>query len=272
MRAAAIQMCSGLSPGPNLDEAEKLIREAAANGATLISTPEMTTAVDQDRQRLLAKLSSGRDPEDRFTALSAELGVLLHMGSMAVPAGEGKLRNHAVLIDDGRILARYDKVHLFDVDLDTGESWRESRAYVGGDEAVLAKTRGTAIGLSICFDLRFPALYRALAKAGAEILAVPAAFTVPTGKAHWHALLRARAIENGAFVIAAAQGGQHEDGRVTYGHSMIVGPWGEVLDELPHDEPGIAYADLDFERVRDARARVPVLQLERDVPVRILGV
>lgn len=273
MRAAAIQMRSGVERQANLDAAEALIREAASNGATFVSTPEMTTLLDQNRKRMMATLEErDPDPEDFFCALSSELGIAIHVGSMPVIAEGGeRLRNRALLIDDGKLIATYDKVHLFDADV-PGESWKESKAYEHGEEAVVARVREAVVGLSVCFDLRFPALYGQLARAGAEVLAVPSAFTVPTGSAHWEVLLRARAIETGSYVIAAAQGGEHEDGRVTYGHSMIVSPWGDILDEVANDEPGIAYADLDMAKVRDMRQRIPTLTLARQPQLRTFGV
>ncbi|MEM9840739.1 MAG: carbon-nitrogen hydrolase family protein [Pseudomonadota bacterium] len=272
MRAAAIQMRSGISRGENLAEAEALIREAAAAGARLVVTPEMTTLLDRRRERMLAELAEpSPHEEDVFASLSAELGLILVIGSMpALIPGSDKVANRSVLFADGKRLAVYDKIHLFDVDLDTGESWRESKLYKGGNEAVLAKMPEAGIGLSICYDVRFPHLYRHLAQAGAQILTVPAAFTVPTGEAHWEVLLRARAIETGSFVIAPAQGGAHEDGRETYGNSMIVSPWGQVLDRLPHAEPGIAAADLDLSKVHDVRQRIPSLALDRLTEVSIL--
>lgn len=271
MRVAAVQMRSGIDRSTNLKAAEALIREAAREGASLIATPEMTTLVDQNRKRILASVGEpSPDEESAFCALSQELGVTLAIGSMPVMgAKKGMLRNRQLLVSEGKVVAIYDKVHLFDVDLDTGESWKESSLYERGDKAVLAEVGGVKLGLSICFDLRFPRLYRQLAEAGAQVFTVPAAFTVPTGKAHWLTLLKARAIETGSFVIAPAQGGEHEDGRKTYGHSAIISPWGEVLDELQHDEPGIAYADLDLTKVADMRSRIPILDLAREAKLSI---
>ena len=247
-----------------------MIREAAADGATLIVTPEMTTLLDRDRPRLRASLAqTDVDEVASFSALSEELGATIIIGSMPVPVdGEDKVANTQFAFSGGQLLATYDKIHLFDVDLPTGESWRESSLYRSGDEAVIIEAEGAQIGLSICYDMRFPHLYRGLAQEGAEILTIPSAFTVPTGQAHWHVLLRARAIETGSFVLAAAQGGEHEDGRVTYGHSLIVSPWGEILAEKADDEPGFVAADLDLERSRDMRTRIPSLGLDRSVAVR----
>ncbi|GGY39661.1 carbon-nitrogen hydrolase family protein [Parvularcula lutaonensis] len=268
MRAAVIQMRSGIDRSRNLEDAEKLIREAAEDGAQLILTPEMTTLLDRNRDRLMASLIEPRpDEEDFFAELSREVGATLIIGSVPV-LGQQKVANRSMVFSEGRKIATYDKIHLFDVDLDTGESWRESNLYQEGKEAVLVEGIGAKVGLSICYDLRFPHLYRRLAQAGAEVLTVPAAFTVPTGEAHWEVLLRARAIETGSFVLAAAQGGEHEDGRHTFGHSMIVDPWGSVLDKLSHDSPGVAMADLDLAKVRDVRSRIPSLVLERSPAIR----
>lgn len=279
MRAAVIQLRTGIDRQKNLEAASTLIREAAGAGAELIATPEMTNVLDRDKKRLFGHLpeESGLAEIGEFRKLAAELGIHLLIGSMAVALpgedeeGRKKMANRSILFGPEGEIARYDKLHLFDVDLPTGESWRESRMMVAGDEAVLARTTLGQLGMTVCYDVRFPHLYRKLARAGAEILCVPAAFTVPTGEAHWKVLLRARAIETGSYVIAPAQGGQHEDGRATYGHSLIVDPWGRVLAEMPDDEPGFTYADLDTRVVEDARTRIPNLALERDVEVRILS-
>ncbi|MEE4209816.1 MAG: carbon-nitrogen hydrolase family protein [Parvularcula sp.] len=271
MRVAAVQMRSGLSRENNLADAVELITRAAHDGARLIVTPEMTTVLDKDRARLVRSLSEGEpDEESTFAALSADTGATIVIGSAAtlIP-GEERIANRSMVFAQGKRAAFYDKVHLFDVDLPTGESWRESKVYRPGGEGVIVETGGAKVGLSICYDLRFPHFYRKLAAAGADILTVPAAFTVPTGQAHWEILLRARAIETGSFVIAAAQGGEHEDGRKTYGRSMIVSPWGEVLDRLPHDEPGVAAADIDLAAVGDTRTRIPSLALETEPQIRI---
>lgn len=271
IRAAALQMRSGIDRTTNLESATALIRKAALDGAQLVVTPEMTTLLDKRRERMLASLGEPQpDEEGAFAALSQELGLTIVLGSMPVLApGEEKVANRSVVFADGKVAAHYDKIHLFDVDLATGESWRESNLYKGGEEAVLVKLPGALLGLSVCYDLRFPHLYRRLAQAGAQVLTVPAAFTVPTGEAHWEVLLRARAIETGSYVIAAAQGGEHEDGRKTYGRSMIIDPWGKVLDILDHDEPGIAMAGLDLSRCDEVRSRIPSLSLERNVKTRI---
>ncbi len=271
LRAACVQMRSGRDVAANLAQAAALTREAAAAGARYVLTPENTAIMDEDKDRVRGLVGTmAQDASVRaFSALAGELGIFLHVGSLALRPDdgkeEGKLVNRSVLFaPDGRIVAWYDKIHLFDVTLGGGEKdYRESARIAPGGRAVVASAAGARVGFSICYDLRFPALYRALALAGAQILAVPAAFTVPTGRAHWHVLTRARAIENEAFVMAAAQGGRHEGGRATFGHSLIVSPWGEVLAEAG-EEPGVIAAGLDMEQVRDMRRRIPVLENERD--------
>ena len=256
----------------NLADAAELIRQASAEGADFVSTPEMINILEPDRPRLRALARSEAEDEGvrRFAALAAELGIWLNIGSLALKGAGDKLVNRSFLFaPDGGIAARYDKIHLFDVDLPTGESLRESHAYEGGSSAVLAETALGPIGLTICYDIRFPHLYRALAKAGAKLFTVPSAFTVPTGEAHWHVLLRARAIETGSFVLAAAQGGKHESGRETYGHSLIVSPWGEVLAEAG-TEPCVVLADIDLSLADQVRARIPALQHDRPLDLAIL--
>jgi predicted amidohydrolase len=264
-RAAAVQMRSGVSVAANVAEAERLIRKAAAEGATYVLTPEMTTILERDRGRLLAAISPEEgDPSlARFRQLARELNIHLHIGSMAIKLGSEAVANRAFLIGpDGAIHARYDKIHMFDVDLAGGESYRESRLYRPGSSAEIAELPFGRLGLSICYDVRFPRLYRSLAKAGASVIAIPAAFTKTTGEAHWHVLVRARAIETGSFVIAAAQGGTHEDGRSTFGHSLIVDPWGAVLAEAGVD-PGVILADIDAGQSAVVRGRIPSLANER---------
>jgi predicted amidohydrolase len=243
-----------------------LIREARAAGADFIATPENTTLMAPDGGAKLEKsYDEGRDPAlPRFRALAEELGVWLLIGSLAIKVSDAKTANRSFLLDPkGRIAARYDKIFLFDVDLPSGETYRESNTVAGGNRAVTADLPWGRLGLSICYDLRFPQLYRRLAQAGSAFLAVPSAFTETTGKAHWHVLLRARAIENGAFVIAPAQGGRHANGRQTYGHSLIVSPWGEILAEAG-TEPGIITAEVDPAGVTTAQERVPSLRHDRD--------
>lgn len=264
LRVAAVQLRSGIVPGANRAQALPFLREAAASGARLIATPEMTLRLDRDRARLLAVVGpEAGDPELlAWGRIAQELGVWLLLGSAPIATGAGKVFNRSFLYNpDGKIAARYDKINLFNVTLGGAETYRESETVEGGAKAVMVEgPMGAKIGLTICYDVRFPKLYRALGQAGAEIIAVPAAFTAPTGQAHWEVLLRARAIENGAFVIAPAQGGRHEDGRTTYGHSMIVDPWGKVLSKLDHDEPGLICADLDLDQVSQARAKIPAWQ------------
>jgi deaminated glutathione amidase len=265
-RVALVQMRTGRDVETNLADAGGLIREAAAQGAGYVETPEITTLMELDRQRLFAAIrpEEGNPAVAYFAALARELSLWLHVGSMAVLAGNGKIANRSLLFaPSGEIAARFDKIHMFDVELPGGESYRESRNYQAGNAGVLAGLPWGTLGLTVCYDLRFPHLYRALAKAGADFLAIPSAFTRQTGAAHWHVLIRARAIENGCFVFAAAQAGKHESGRETYGHSLIVGPWGEIVAEAGGAEPGVIIADVDPAKVAEARARIPSLQHDR---------
>jgi deaminated glutathione amidase len=268
-RVGLVQMCSGRDVDKNVASATELIREAAAGGAQYVQTPEMTTLLELERPLLLAAAR----PEDgnpalwHFQKLARELGLWLHIGSMPILLASDKLANRSFLIaPDGDIAARYDKIHMFDVDLGGGERYTESANYEPGRHAVLAELPWGQIGLTICYDLRFPPLYRALARAGARFLAVPAAFTRPTGLAHWHTLLRARAIESQAFVFAAAQGGTHENGRETFGHSLVISPWGEILGE-GGVQPAVIFADVELQLLEDVRRRVPSLQHDRDFEV-----
>lgn len=272
-RAAAVQMRAGLDRARNTLDALALISEAAAAGADFIATPEMTNVVDRKARRLLANLPEevGLEEIAAFAKAARTHGVWLLIGSLAVKTDEGRAANRSFLFaPDGAVAARYDKLHMFDVDLPGGESWKESKVYAPGERAVMVETPFAKLGLSICYDVRFPGLYRALSQAGADVLCVPAAFTRQTGRAHWKTLLTARAIENGAFVIAPAQGGLHEDGRETYGHSLIIGPWGEVLAELDSDEPNVVAVDIDIEAARAARRRIPNLALEQDFKISII--
>ncbi|HDL16391.1 MAG TPA: carbon-nitrogen hydrolase family protein [Rhizobiales bacterium] len=265
-RAALVQMRGGRRPEPNLDAAEALIRRAGEGGADYVLTPENTALMELSTRELFANTQpeDGNPGVERFTALARELGIWLHIGSIAVKLSDAKIANRSFLITpQGEIAARYDKIHMFDVDLPGGESYRESKNYRPGEKAVLAGLPWGGLGLTTCYDLRFPALYRALARAGAAFLAVPSAFTRQTGEAHWHILLRARAIETGCFVFAAAQGGDHETGRATYGHSLIVSPWGEILCEAGTD-PEVIFADINPALVSDARARIPSLRHDRN--------
>ena len=261
-RVGLIQMRAGRTPQQNTDAAAKLIGEAKQGGADYVQTPEMTNIMEASREKLFATIV----PEENDTALATfrelarALGIFVHVGSLAVKASADKAVNRSFLIDRrGDIAARYDKIHMFDVDLKGGESYRESRSYRPGELAVVSDLPWGRLGLTICYDLRFPALYRALAEAGATFLSIPSAFTRQTGEAHWHVLMRARAIENGSFVFAAAQGGDHENGRATFGHSLVVDPWGRVIAE-GGTEPGVVFADVDPAEVAAARGRIPSLQ------------
>ncbi|CAO4171296.1 Carbon-nitrogen hydrolase family protein [Methylorubrum populi] len=268
--AACVQMRGGRDPAVNREDAVRAVREAAAAGAAYVQTPETTSLIERGRTALFEKVG----PQDSDATLAAlrEVAraekIVLQIGSLAIRDGD-KIANRAFLIDaGGEIQASYDKLHLYDVDLPNGESWRESATYSRGDCAVVAETPLASLGLTICYDLRFPALYRALAEAGATVMTAPACFTRQTGEAHWHILQRARAIETGSFMISAAQGGRHEDGRETFGHSLIVDPWGRILAEAEGDRPGVILAEIDLAKVADARARIPTLSHARSFSVR----
>jgi predicted amidohydrolase len=265
-RAACIQMRSGDDVAGNIHDAQRLIRAAAKDGAQFIATPENTTLMAPDGGAKLAlSYDEALDPAlPAFRDLAKELNVWLLAGSLAIKVSETKTANRSFLFSpDGKISARYSKIHLFDVNLPSGEKYRESNTVAGGDAAEVVQTPWGKIGLSICYDIRFPQLYREMAKKGAFAFTAPSAFTETTGKAHWHVLLRARAIENGAFMIAPAQGGLHANGRRTYGHSLIIGPWGEILAE-GGTEPGVFAADIDPQLSREARAKVPSLEHDRE--------
>jgi predicted amidohydrolase len=261
-KAALIQMRSGLAPAANLEACVRMIGEAKSAGADYVQTPEMTNIMELKRERLFAGIVEEAADTSLATLreLARKLAIYVHVGSLAIKLSAEKAANRSFLIaPSGEIAARYDKIHMFDVDLAGGESYRESRNYRPGEQAVLCDLPWGRLGLTVCYDLRFPALYRALAEAGATMLAIPSAFTQQTGEAHWHVLNRARAIENGCFVFAAAQGGKHENGRETYGHSLIVDPWGRILAE-GGAEPGVVMAEIDLAEVAKARARIPSLQ------------
>jgi len=261
-KAAMIQMRSGLSPAANSDEAVRMIGEAKSAGADYVLTPEMTNILAAKREQLFSVVvEEEADPSlATLREVARKLGIYVHIGSLAIRISPDRAANRSFLVGPkGDILARYDKIHMFDVDLAGGESYRESRNYRPGELAVLADLPWGRLGLTVCYDLRFPALYRALAEAGATMLAIPSAFTKQTGEAHWHVLMRARAIENGSFVFAAAQGGKHENGRDTYGHSLIVDPWGSIIAE-GGTEPGVIMAEINPAEVASARARIPSLQ------------
>ena len=268
-RIALLQAQTGIDPDANAADLVQAIGEASAGGAAMLFTPEMSGLLDSNRERAAPHLV-GEDDDRVLAAVcdaAARVGIWVHLGSLAIRRPDGRLANRGFVIDPaGAIRARYDKLHLFDVDLPTGESWRESNSYAPGEGSVVVRdTPVGALGLTICYDLRFPALFAALAEAGAETIAVPAAFTVPTGKAHWEVLLRARAIEAGLFVVAAAQAGTHEDGRSTYGHSLVADPWGELLVEMD-GAPGIAFAELERDRIAEVRGRVPAIDHRRAIP------
>lgn len=268
-RIGLFQSCTGIGPAANARALVGAIEEAARGGAAMLFTPEMSGLLDRDAGRAAAQLRV--EEEDEVLAACREAAranrIWLHLGSLAVLTEDAQFANRAFVIDaGGEVRARYDKIHLFDVDLPTGESWRESAIYRPGSEAVVVEgTPVGTLGLTICYDLRFPALFARLAEAGADVIAVPAAFTVPTGRAHWQVLLRARAIEAGLFVVAAAQSGQHEDGRTTYGHSMVVDPWGDVLLDMG-DGTGVGFAEVDLGRIAEVRRRLPALSHRREVP------
>ena len=268
IRVACVQMRSGTEVAENIAAASSLIREAAATGAELIATPEMTTLLDRKPGASWEKSTTeAADPGlAAFRALAKELSVTLLIGSLAIRAAEGqkgevgKCANRSFLIGpDGAVIARYDKIHMFDVQLNAGNIYRESDSYAAGNAAIVADLTAGRLGMTVCYDVRFPDLFRQLAISGAKIIAVPAAFTRITGEAHWHILLRSRAIETGCYIIAPAQGGKHQDGRETYGHSLIIDPWGEILAE-GGTEPGIITATLDLSKVDEVRGKIPSLR------------
>jgi predicted amidohydrolase len=260
-------MQSGLDPEANLAALEPMLAEAAAAGAHYVLTPEVTMIFPENREQLrsVAAPFEGHPQLQRVAELAREHGMFVHIGSLAVPLSDGRFANRSVLFSpEGEIAATYDKIHLFDATIAGLNAYRESATYRAGEVAVTAQVGEAKLGFAICYDMRFPRLFNSLANAGATLLAVPAAFTVPTGEAHWHVLLRARAIETGSYVIAAAQGGQHANGRATYGHSIIIDPWGRIVAELEHDRPGVLLADIDLAQVTDARERIPALANARD--------
>jgi len=268
-RIALFQSTTGIDPEANGRALEQAIAEAAAGGAEMLFTPEMSGLLDRDSARAATNLRGEQEDEvlGRCREAARRHRIWIDVGSLAVLVDDGKVANRGFVIDrEGEVRARYDKLHLFDVDLATGESWRESNVYSAGRGVVLVNgTPVGKLGLTICYDLRFPGLFARLAEADADLIAVPAAFTVPTGKAHWHILLRARAIEAGLFVVAAAQVGRHEDGRQTFGHSLVVDPWGEVLLDMG-EKPGVGFAEIDLKRISDVRSRIPALNHRRPIP------
>lgn len=270
--AACVQLRSGKNVADNIELCSDLIRQAAAAGARFIQTPEMTNLLVRSRDELMERITfEDDDPAlQRLGKLAEDLGVWIHIGSLAVRISDKVANRGFLLSPDGSVAARYSKIHMFDVDLPNGESWRESATYEPGTKTVITDLPWARLGLAICYDVRFPAIFREQARQGVEVLTAPAAFTRQTGEAHWHVLQRARAIENGAYVISAAQGGKHEDGRETYGHSLIVDPWGVVVGELDHDEPGFVTAVIKPEETRKARQRIPAIANERTFSVEIV--
>ena len=267
-RIALLQMTTGIDPAVNADTIASAVAEAAADGASMLFTPEMSGLLDRNRKRAAEKIvQEDEDPVlARVRSAAKEAGITVALGSLAVAREDGRWVNRAFVIDPkGEISARYDKIHMFDVSLDTGEKWNESAAYAAGESAVTVETPLGLLGLSICYDIRFPALYEALGREKCDAIAIPAAFTVPTGKAHWELMLRARAVEASAWVIAATQVGDHEDGRSTYGHSMVVDPWGEVVLDMGGEAPGLGFAEIDPERTADVRKQLPSLANRRQL-------
>ncbi|SDR29389.1 carbon-nitrogen hydrolase family protein [Pseudovibrio sp. Tun.PSC04-5.I4] len=268
--AACIQMRTGCNPLDNLEICEGFVRDAAAQGAAYVQTPEMTNVLERSRKAQTAASSfEGDDPFlTRLSAVAREFNIWIHIGSLAIRLKDDKLANRGFMLSpQGEVVAHYDKIHMFDVDLPNGESWRESESYTAGAVSPVVDLGIAKVGMAICYDIRQPALFRAQSNAGAQVLTGPAAFTKQTGEAHWHVLQRARAIENGAFVITAAQGGTHEDGRKTYGHSLMVDPWGRVIAELDYDEPGVLLGEIDLSKVDEARQRIPAIANAREFSI-----
>jgi len=268
-RIAVLQMTSGIHPQANAETLVRAVEESASDGAAMLFTPEMSGLLDRDRDRAAPNIV----PEADNAVLSgvrnaaAKAGIWIALGSLAVKRDDGRWANRSFLIEStGQIAARYDKIHMFDVALATGESWRESAAYAPGETVVAALSPIGRVGLVVCYDLRFPALFEELGRQSCDVIAIPAAFTVPTGQAHWHVLMRARAIEASAYVVAAAQVGRHEDGRRTYGHSLVVDPWGEVLLDMGGEGPGLSFAEIDAARIAEVRAQLPSLANRRAIP------
>ena len=263
-------MTSGIDPATNAEAMVAAVYGASTGGATMLFTPEMSALLDRNRERGGAHIvaEAGNPVLEAVRAAAAKAGIWVSIGSMAVLREDGRLANRAFVIDGaGAIVARYDKIHMFDVDLASGESWRESNAYAPGDTPVVVQTPLGKLGLTVCYDLRFPALFEHYGRARVDLIAIPSAFTVPTGQAHWHVMQRARAIEATAYVVAAAQVGKHADGRETYGHSLVIDPWGEVLLDMGGDAPGLAFAELDPARVAAVRAQVPCLANKQAIPI-----
>ncbi|MGE3691808.1 MAG: carbon-nitrogen hydrolase family protein [Novosphingobium sp.] len=267
-RIAVMQMTSGIDPLANASAIVAAIGAAEMGGAVMMFTPEMSGLIDRDRER--ASRAIVREEDDPVLAAvrdaAARAGIWVALGSLAVAREDGRWANRSLVVDSsGKVVARYDKIHMFDVDLASGESWRESNAYEAGDKVVTVETPAGRLGLSVCYDIRFPALFEALGREKCDVIAIPAAFTVPTGEAHWHLLQRARAVEASAWVVSAAQTGKHDEGRSTYGHSLVVDPWGDVLLDMG-EEAGLAFADLDPGRIAQVRKQLPSLANRRDIP------
>ena len=268
-RIALLQMTSGIDPDANARTIVEAVQTAGAGGAAMLFTPEMSGLLDRDRDRAAPHVVAEADNPvlAAVRAAAIDYGLWVALGSLAVARGDGRWANRSFVIDaSGEIVARYDKIHMFDVQLATGESWKESAAYAPGERVVTAETPAGRLGLTVCYDIRFPALFEELGQQSCDIIAIPAAFTVPTGKAHWHLLQRTRAIEASAYVVSAAQVGEHEDGRRTYGHSLVVDPWGDVVLDMGGEEPGVGFAEIDPQRIADIRAQLPSLANRRPIP------
>jgi predicted amidohydrolase len=268
-RVALLQMTSGINPEANARAIVEAVQAAGAGGAAMLFTPEMSGLLDRNRDRAAPHVVAETDNPVLAAVRSAaiEYGLWIALGSLAVARDDGRWANRSFLIDaGGEVVARYDKIHMFDVQLATGEIWKESAAYAPGEQVVTAETPAGRLGLTVCYDIRFPALFEELGQQNCDVIAIPAAFTVPTGKAHWHLLQRARAVEASAYVVSAAQVGEHEDGRRTYGHSVIVDPWGEVVLDLGGESPGVGFAEIDPQRIAEVRAQLPSLANRRPIP------
>jgi deaminated glutathione amidase len=268
-RIALLQMTSGIDPEANAQAIVEAVRDASTGGAAMLFTPEMSGLLDRDRERAAPHVVAETDNPVLATvrASALEYGLWVALGSLAVAREDGRWANRSLLIDDdGEVVARYDKIHMFDVQLATGESWKESAAYAPGEAVVTSETPVGRLGLTVCYDIRFPALFEALGLQSCDVIAIPAAFTAPTGKAHWHLLQRTRAVEASAYVVAAAQVGAHEDGRRTYGHSLVVDPWGEVVLDMGGEAPGLGFAEIDPRRIAEVRAQLPSLANRRPIP------
>lgn len=268
-RIAVLQMTSGIDPAANARAIVAAVGAAATDGATMLFTPEMSGLLDRNRPRATMHIvSEDADPVlAKVRDAAARTGIWVAIGSLAIARDDGRWANRSFVIDSsGAIVARYDKIHMFDVDLATGESWRESNAYAAGDQVVTVETPIGRLGLAVCYDIRFPALFQELGERKCDVIAIPAAFTVPTGEAHWHLLQRARAVEASAYVVAAAQAGAHDDGRNTYGHSLVVDPWGELLLDMDGETAGLGFAEIDQRRIEMVRTQLPSLANRKQIP------